>query len=52
MPAFHKETTRINYKPNEALYALLIDKLTFASKFDEVETLLGNVGKDVWKCCK
>lgn len=43
IPAFQKATTRIDYKPNEALYALLIEKLAFARKFDEVETLLGRV---------
>jgi pentatricopeptide repeat protein len=43
IPAFQKAKNRIDYKPNEPLYALLIEKLVFAGKFSEVGTLLGTV---------
>uniref|UniRef100_A0A6V7QYF5 Pentatricopeptide repeat-containing protein n=1 Tax=Ananas comosus var. bracteatus TaxID=296719 RepID=A0A6V7QYF5_ANACO len=38
--AFEKVTTRMDYKPSEALYSLIIDKLAYARRFNEVEDLL------------
>lgn len=38
--AFDKASARIDYKPSEALYSLLIDKLARAKKFDAIVPLL------------
>ncbi|XP_072969960.1 pentatricopeptide repeat-containing protein At3g14580, mitochondrial isoform X1 [Typha angustifolia] len=38
--AFNKVTGRIDYKPSEALYSLIIDRLAYARKFGDIEDLL------------
>ncbi|KAG0480461.1 hypothetical protein HPP92_011319 [Vanilla planifolia] len=40
MGAFGKASSRLDYKPNEALYGLLVDRLGFAHKFDAIDDLL------------
>ncbi|KAL5989976.1 hypothetical protein ACLOJK_010871 [Asimina triloba] len=38
--AFRKVSKRMDYRPNEALYSLVIEKLVNARKFDAIEDLL------------
>ncbi|WOL03258.1 pentatricopeptide repeat-containing protein [Canna indica] len=38
--AFKKAASRMDYKPSEALYSLLIDKLAYSRKFSYIEYLL------------
>ena len=38
--AFGKVSSRIDYRPNETLYSLLVDKLAYARKFSTIEGLL------------
>ncbi|KAI0495401.1 hypothetical protein KFK09_021702 [Dendrobium nobile] len=40
MGAFTKASTRVDYKPSEALYSLLIDRFARAHKFDKIGVLL------------
>lgn len=40
MGAFTKTSTRMDYKPSEALYSLLIDRFAHAHKFDAIGVLL------------
>ncbi|PKA53055.1 Pentatricopeptide repeat-containing protein [Apostasia shenzhenica] len=40
MVAFEKASARVDYKPSEALYSLLIDRLACGKKFDSIGELL------------
>ncbi|XP_050370867.1 pentatricopeptide repeat-containing protein At3g14580, mitochondrial [Argentina anserina] len=43
LPTLHHYSTRKDYKPTEALYTLIIDKLSQAHLFDSVDTIISRI---------